>query len=113
MKKLAYSKISYYYLGKYTIECWVSDDSISIRDSYLVVDDELKIEIIEDLLANFKWFAYTRTAKDILNEWKVHNAFYQRGWQKERTKHTDIELKQCRGLRFAYTIASKLFKEKK
>lgn len=113
MNKLAYSRTAYYYLGKYTVECWVSDDSISIRDSYLITDDEYKMEVITDLLSKFRWVTETRTAKDILTEWKVHNAFYQRGWQKERTKHTDIEVKQCRLLRIAYWVASKLFKEKK
>lgn len=113
MSRLTDSEIAYYYLGKNTVECRVSDNLISIRDSYLIVDDAEKEDVLVDLLNKCPWFKESRTVEDMFNEWKVHNIFYQRGWAIERTKHTDLELNQSWIVKLGYKICSKLFKEKR
>ena len=104
------SGIAYYYIDEITIECVVYDDNITIKDSYLVKDDNKKLEIIDDLLKSFSWFNECRNRNNILREWQVHNLFYSLNFKKDKTKDTDIELHQNIFLKFCYWFFSKFAK---
>ena len=104
------SKITYYYLRKTTIECVIDDENIKIKDSYQVVDDNQKLEIIDDLLKTFVWFNDYRTREDMLNEWRVHNLCYKLKIKRSSTKDADIECKQSIFMKFAYWFFSKFAK---
>lgn len=52
-----------------------------------------------------------RSIKSLINEWKVHNAFYRRGWMRKRTKDCGLEFKQNIFLKIGYAILSKLLRE--
>lgn len=105
------SGIVYYYIGDITIEGIVTDDNISIIDSYRVVDDRDKLDIIEDLLRSFPWFDETRSSKDMLNEWRVHNFCYSINFKRKRTISVDFELRQNKILKFLYWLVSKFIKK--
>lgn len=105
--------IVYYHFEEITLECRVYDTAICIKDSHLITDDDNKKYVIDDLLNNFEWYKESRTAQDMFYEWKTHNILYEWNILKERTKDTDIELKQNRFIKFCYKVFAKIFKEKK
>jgi len=49
----------------------------------------------------------------MLREWKVHNAFYQRGWFTKSTKDVDLEYRQTFPIKLIYFIANMFIKERK
>ena len=112
MKKIL-SGIVIYHTDSGDIACYITHENIKIVDAYLVTNDEDKKMIIENLLDSFDWYKENRTNKDVLCEWKTHNAFYQRKWLVTHTKDTDIELKQSWFKKLLYKICSKVIKEKK
>lgn len=104
--------IAYYYIKEdIVIEGVISDDNISIIDSYKVTSDSDKEKIIENLLESFPWFKETRTCRDMLDEWRVHNYCYSINYQRNRTRNTDFELKQNIILKFMYWLISKFIKK--
>jgi len=104
------SGITYYRLENDTIECTITDENINIKDSYLVMSDDKKLEIIDDLLKTFIWFKEHRTSKDMLNEWRVHNQLYKLNIKKEHTKSVDFEYKQNIFMKFLYWLISRFIK---
>lgn len=104
--------IVYYDLDGTRLECKVNDKCISIVDSYKVTNDEDKKYVIEDLLDAFPYFKEYRTVKSMIREWKAHNILFQHNIQPDRTKTTDMELKQNWFFKIGYFLISTLFKEK-
>lgn len=94
------------------IEFTASSESVHINNSYLVESDELKLEIIRYLLANVEGFAEHRTEKGLLDEWRVHNALYQRGKYVSHTQHVDFEFKQKWYYAVAYWFVARFLKER-
>lgn len=88
-----------------------SKDNIRINDSYLICDDKDKKEIIDALKKAF--MDCPRSKESMLREWKVHNAFYQRGWFMKSTKDVDLEYRQTFPIKLIYFIANMFIKERK
>ena len=108
MSKNKIISIVYYHVEDLIIECEVSSNNISIKDSYLVKKDERKKEIIRDLLQSFYWFREKRTEKDMLDEWRVHNLLYSLHLLRNHTTNTDLELNQTKVRKFLYKLVSKI-----
>lgn len=95
-----------------TLEYVESENNLHIIDSYKVSNDNLKWSFV-----NMFYQVLTpklnrhRTVKSLVNEWKVHNAFYNRGWSVNRTKDVDFEYNQNWFMTLLYAIASVIFKE--
>lgn len=100
-----------YTVDTITVFVAINDNHFTIFDSYKVKNDTYKYLFLEQILTDFPKIAKMRKTKTLLKEWKVHNAFYNRGWLIKRTKDTDFEYKQNIFMRVAYSICSKLFKE--
>lgn len=94
------------------IEYVVSENNVHVINSYQIKNDEIKRDFITHLLVNVKGLADCRSAQSMFNEWKVHNALYQRGKQVERTKDVDFEFNQKWYLAIAYWFVSKILKER-
>jgi len=100
-----------YTVDDITILVAINDNHFTIFDSYKIKNDTYKFLFLEQILTDYPNIAKTRKTRTLLNEWKVHNAFYNRGWFIKRTKDTDFEYKQNWFLSLAYSLCSKLFKE--
>lgn len=104
-------EISYCYMKGIVVIGKVTDDNILILDSYRVISDAYKKEVILNLLKSFPWFRETRTCQDMLDEWRVHNFCYSINFKRKSTQHVDFELKQNKLLRFVYWLVSKFIKK--
>ena len=93
------------------IDYYVNGNNVHLVNSYLITDDTEKLSIIYFLLDKVDGLAEHRSAKSMMNEWKVHNALYQRGKYVEHTKDVDFEFKQNIFMKFGYWLLSKLLKE--
>lgn len=93
------------------IDYSVVGENVHVANSYLITDDNEKLKFIDFLLVNIDGLAEHRTAKSLFNEWKVHNALYQRGKWKNHTKDVDFEFKQKWYWKFIYWLFAKLLKE--
>ena len=73
-------------------------DCLTLVNSYSITSHKVK-EILLGLINTkvFDIYKY-RSKRSLINEWKVHNAFYRRGWFKDRTKDTDFQLMQKKQL---------------
>ena len=89
----------------------INDKCLTIFDSYKIKDNKLKEWFLFQIKLRYPIVFEKRSFKSIMNEWKVHNAFYKRNILISKVKNTDIELKQNIFVKILYSIASKIFKE--
>ena len=78
--------------------CSHCNPNIQIYNSYLITDEETKLEIIKILIkyesgnpSNHTW---GRTEKSMLKEWEIHNVVYNANISRTSTAHTDFDCKQ-------------------
>lgn len=88
-------------------------NNIKIKNSYLIKNDNEKLNIILELKDIFKKELENRTIEDIFYEWKAHNILYQKRLFRKRTEDTDLEINQKKLLKIGYRIICKIFKEKR
>lgn len=100
-----------YTVDDVTILVVINDTYFTIFDSYKIKNDTCKFLFLEQILTDHPNITKARKTRTLLNEWKVHNAFYNRGWFIKSTKGTDFEYKQNWFLSLVYSLCSKLFKE--
>lgn len=100
--KMIYNGISYY----------ISDNCVSVRDSYKVTDDEVKLDFLIHVCSEKPDLESHRSKESMLEEWKAHNILYQKHLFRSRTKDVDIEYNQKWIFKVGYHIICKLFKEK-
>lgn len=94
------------------IKVRLTNESICILNSYLVKDDNDKIEIIDELCFIFSQILNTRTRSDIFYEWKACNILYSKNIFKKRTRDTNIELNLKSCYKMLYKLICLFFKEK-
>ena len=94
------------------IEYSVSNNNVHVCNSYLVNDDRTKDVFISHLLETVEGLKEHRSKKSLIDEWKAHNALYQRGKFVSHTKEVDFEFKQKWYYAVAYWIVARLLKEK-
>ena len=94
------------------IEYVVSENNVHVINSYQIKNDETKRDFIMHLLVSVKGLADCRSQQSMFDEWKVHNALYQRGKQVERTKDVDFEFNQKWYFAIGYWFLSKILKER-
>ena len=94
------------------IEYEAKGENIHVFNSYQVRNDEVKRDFIAHLLATTKGLVDCRSAQSMFNEWKAHNALYQRGKEVERTKDVDFEFHQKWYYAVGYWFLSKVLKER-
>ena len=96
------------------LDCDINDSErcVTIFNSYLLKDDEDKKGCIKYIFDNCPEFAKARKFSSVFNEIKTHNILYQRNFQVERTRHTDLEYNQGFFLRFMYWLVSRILKER-
>ena len=99
-------------LNGYEIEVELTDTCLKIYDSYKIEGNDLKRQFINLIVTIWPHILKTRSVNSLINEWKVHNAFFNRGWEIERTADTDLELVQTWYHKILYWLLSKVLREK-
>ena len=89
----------------------VSNSNIHVYNSYVVFSEKTKKDFLRHLLDTVDGLSETRTLKSMLDEWKAHNALYQRNMFKAHTKELDLEFKQKWYHRVIYWLIARLIKE--
>lgn len=101
-----------YYLGGLSVECILSENSVKIKNSYKITDDERKKSILGRLLVDFPYLKKQgRNIKNMFNEWKAHNILYQHNFKVNSVKDTDLEIKQKFIYKVGYFLISHFMKE--
>lgn len=90
----------------------LTEEGISILNSYIIKDDADKKETIDELCFIFPQILEHRTKKDIFYEWKAHNILFNKNIQKKRTRDTDLEFNLKTFHRIVYRLICLIFKEK-
>jgi len=72
----------------------ISEHAVHIHDSYKIIEDEKKYEILGQILAVCPEAFGSRSIRSIIREWKAHNILYKWNIRREETAHVDFELDQ-------------------
>lgn len=103
--------IVHYQIGDITLECVITDFCISIANSCSVHDDDMKREVLSDLLGLFPEFGEHRKMTDLVDEWRAHNILYRWGIEPKRTCSVDLEARQDIFHHVGYWLVSRLFSD--
>ena len=90
-------------------QCNLSETCTSIIDSYRLKYKSDMYLFLNDLkCANTKkeLALNQRETKDMVNEWAVHNLFYNIGILKDRTRSVDLNYPQSKLMKMLYSIIS-------
>ena len=94
------------------VQCTFSPVNLHIKDSYLIKDRKIMMEIItkarRHALSNYG-YNYTRSEKQWLCEWRAHNLLYRLDYQPERTGSVDLDEAETDRRNVLYRILSFLY----
>jgi len=84
---------------------------LHIENSYLITSKDGIRKTLEAIRKTQKYRAlktagYNRTPESEYQEWRAHNFLYRIGYQRERTKHVDIDQNESELRKFIYAILS-------
>lgn len=92
----------------YDVTINISENVITIFDSYRISNDDEKRKIIHDILSQM---TFSRSEESLFDEWKAHNILYSWGWYVDRTKDVDFEANEALWKRIVYWLIALLFDE--
>ena len=98
--------------GNYTITYTLSKGNIQIRDSYKIRKKADMNGIVAAIRKEAKkqGFTYKRTNGSWVTEWRAHNYMYDKGQQRSRTAHVDLNENEGRLKLLSYSLLSKLYR---
>lgn len=84
---------------------------LHIENSYLLTSENLIKHVLEmihetQMYEDLKKAGYNRTLESEYREWRAHNFLYEIGYERERTKHVDIDQNESGLRKFIYAILS-------
>jgi hypothetical protein len=89
----------------------VTTDNIHIKDNYKITKEkEMKriLNLIKLQYYSSQYFFYLIPLKDLINEWKTHNLFYDLHLFRSYTKDVDLN-KHSWFIKLIYSILSKFY----
>lgn len=86
------------------IEYAIGEKAVTIKDSYLIKDDDDKIAFLQKLCIENEGLELCRSIRSMLLEWKAHNILYKHHLFVDRTRDTDLEYDQKRLIAFGYRL---------
>ncbi len=83
-----------------------SSNLITIYNSFTIINEKAKYEICKEILNKIKDFNTERTLESLVNEWEVHNLFWNLGLFKKHTIDCDLESEQSKFYTILYKYLS-------
>ena len=91
------------------VEYDISENNLHIADSCLVPKKRFRRELVRIEGRNPDSLVWKRSKCSMMLEWAVHNALYDIGYAKERTKDVDLNYPQKLWEKVVYPILGCLF----
>jgi hypothetical protein len=98
--------------GKYVITYTLTKGNVQIRDSYKIRKKADMNGIVKAIKAEAKklGFTYKRSNSSWVTEWRAHNYMYDKGMERARTAHVDLNENESRAKLLSYSLMSLRYK---